>query len=81
MKCCSILFKLVAAVEGEYVTDTGLVVPCIDLSLRNRLMASAEAKGFSSERMTELMARSGAELSMQLLGGERRLNPSNSHQV
>jgi len=44
-------------------------------------MASAEAKGFSNERITELVARAGAELSIQLLGGERRLNPSNSHQV
>ena len=40
---------------GEYVTDTGLVVPSIALSLRDRLMAAAEARGFSRERITELV--------------------------
>lgn len=64
----------------EYVTDTGIIVPSIDLALRNRLMSAAEARGFSKERISELVARSGTELSIQLLGGARRLTPANSHQ-
>jgi hypothetical protein len=42
---------------GEYVTDTGLVIPAIALSLRDRLMAAAEARGFSRERITELVKK------------------------
>ena len=42
--------------NGEYVTDTGLVVPAIALSLRDRLMAAAEARGFSRDRITELVS-------------------------
>jgi hypothetical protein len=38
----------------EYATDTGLIVPAITLALRDRLMAAAEARGFSRERITEL---------------------------
>ena len=44
-------------------------------------MAAAEAKGITRDRLIELMARTGTELAIQLLGGSRRLNPSNSHQV
>ena len=46
-----------------------------------RFMAAAEAKGITRDRLIELMARTGTELAIQLLGGSRRLNPSNSHQV
>ena len=37
-------------------------------------------RGISRERMTELVARSVSDLTIQMLGGERRLNPDNSHQ-
>ena len=42
--------------DGEYVTDTGVVVPAIALALRDRLMAAAEARGFSRDRITELVS-------------------------
>jgi len=66
---------------GEYITDSGLIVPAISYELRERFMAAAEAKGITRDRLIELMARTGTELAIQLLGGSRRLNPSNSHQV
>ncbi len=66
---------------GEYKTDAGLVVPAISYKLRERFMACAEAKGISRERLVELVARAGTEICIQLLGGSRRLNPQNSHQV
>ena len=44
-------------------------------------MAAAEAKGISRDRLIELVARAGTEVAVQLLGGSRRLNPQNSHQV
>jgi enhancer of mRNA-decapping protein 3 len=69
------------AAVGEYMTDAGLIVPAISYKLRERFMAAAEARGISRERLTELVARAGTELAVQLLGGSRRLNPSNSHQL
>lgn len=66
---------------GEYQTDQGLMVPAVSYKLRERFMAAAEAKGISRDRLIELVARTGTELAIQLLGGSRRLNPSNSHQV
>ena len=75
------LITLEESPVGEYKTEAGLVVPAISYKLRERLMAAAEAKGFTRERLVELVARAGTELSIQLLGGSRRLNPQNSHQV
>ena len=66
---------------GEYVTDTGLVIPAISSKLRDRFMAAAEAKGITRERLVELVARTGAEIASVLLGGSRRLNPQNKHQA
>jgi len=72
---------LAPSLRGEYSTDNGLVVPSIALGLRERLMLAAEARGISRERMAELMARSVADMTIQMLGGARRLNPDNAHQV
>ena len=66
---------------GEYKTETGLVVPAISYKLRERFMAAAEAKGINRERLVELVARTGTEIGLQFMGGSRRLNPQNSHQV
>eukprot|EP00095_Tigriopus_kingsejongensis_P011104 snap_masked-scaffold268_size230776-processed-gene-1.22 protein:Tk11104 transcript:snap_masked-scaffold268_size230776-processed-gene-1.22-mRNA-1 annotation:"enhancer of mrna-decapping protein 3" len=66
---------------GEYVTDTGLIVPAISLDLRNRLEDKMRECGISMERITELMARAAVELAIQLFGGAHRMNPNNSHQV
>ena len=66
---------------GEYQTDQGLLIPAISYKLRERFMAAAEAKGISRDRLIELVARTGTELASVLLGGSRRLNPGNSHQV
>ena len=77
-------YRLISTEEGpigEYLTDAGLMVPAISYKLRERFMAAAEAKGITRDRLIELVARTGTELSIQLLGGSRRLNPSNSHQV
>ena len=77
-------YRLISTEEGpigEYLTDAGLMVPAISYKLRERFMAAAEAKGITRDRLIELVARTGTELSIQLLGGCRRLNPSNSHQV
>jgi len=77
-------YRLIATDEaavGEYATDAGLIVPALSYQLRERCMAAAEAKGISRDRLIELVARAGTEVAVQLLGGSRRLNPQNSHQV
>ncbi len=58
---------------GEYATDSGLIVPAVSYDLRSRLEAAMAANGIGSERVTELVARAGAELSVQLFGGAHRL--------
>jgi len=66
---------------GEYSTDAGLIVPAVSLDLRSRLEVVMAAKGIGLERITEMVARAGSELALQLIGGAHRLNPENSHQV
>ncbi|CAH1796386.1 unnamed protein product [Owenia fusiformis] len=77
------VFRQIQLPEGdapEYVTDSGLVVPCMSYELRSRLFATAEKLGFSLQRQTEMVGRSACEMVMTLLGGGSRLNPQNSHQ-
>ncbi|XP_078047675.1 enhancer of mRNA-decapping protein 3 [Augochlora pura] len=64
----------------EYVTDNGLIIPSITLSLHRQLMGAADRFGISWERRVELFGRAGAEIILQLLGGSHRLNPNNAHQ-
>ena len=56
----------------EYVTDTGLIVPCIDTERRVRLMEAAEKAGLSRSRQIETVGRSVAEMVLQLCGGSHR---------
>jgi len=66
---------------GEFVTDLGLVVPCVSLALRERLQAVIVNHGLGVERQAEVMGRAATELAIQLLGGQHRLTPTNMHQV
>lgn len=63
-----------------YVTDAGLVVPSITPQLRAKLLRTAADLGISRARQMENMGRSAAEMTLQLLGGSRRLDPCNAHQ-
>ncbi|KAL4227472.1 enhancer of mRNA decapping [Mactra antiquata] len=65
----------------SYVTDSGLVVPSIDYTLRDKLFDMSELCGFSAERKIEMIGRSSSEMILQLLGGSSRLNPQNGHQL
>lgn len=64
-----------------YVTDSGLIIPCIDYDVRNRLFTAAEQCGFSVDRRLEMIGRSSSEMVLQLIGGSSRLNPQNGHQL
>jgi enhancer of mRNA-decapping protein 3 len=61
-----------ACVSREYVTDSGLVIPSVQPALRDRLFQLAEQSGYTSERRTEMIGRSAAEMVLQLLGGGSR---------
>lgn len=67
--------------DKEYVTDSGLIVPCISYDLRSRLFSTAEEFGFSKSRRLETVGRSTTEMILQLVGGSHRLNPKNDHQL
>ncbi|KAL1513148.1 hypothetical protein ABEB36_002602 [Hypothenemus hampei] len=66
---------------GEYVTDDGLVIPCISKNLRKKLFDTADKAGLTFERRIELFGTAAAEIAIQLLGGGHRLNPNNLHQL
>ena len=67
--------------DRQFVTDAGLIVPSVSLSLRDRLLATLVKHGVSIERQSEIIGRAATELAIHLLGGQHRLNPSNLHQV
>ncbi|KAL3288298.1 hypothetical protein HHI36_002746 [Cryptolaemus montrouzieri] len=64
----------------EYVSDEGLIIPCISRTLRSKLFECVDKAGLNWERRIELMGRAATEISIQLLGGGHRLNPHNFHQ-
>ncbi|XP_019557086.3 enhancer of mRNA-decapping protein 3 [Aedes albopictus] len=68
------------AIQQEYVTDEGLVIPSIPRSTRNLIQQLAENHGLAMERQNDLLARGATEMALQLLGGSRRLTPNNQHQ-
>lgn len=63
-----------------FCLDEGLLVPAINVDLRNRLFASAEHYGYSVERRIESMGRCTSEMCLHLLGGSQRLLVKNRHQ-
>ncbi|ESP03622.1 hypothetical protein LOTGIDRAFT_180090 [Lottia gigantea] len=65
----------------SYVTDSGLVVPCISTGLRNTILSLAVKYGITIDRQIEMVGRSASEMVLQLLGGCHRLSPQNGHQL
>ncbi|ENN78265.1 hypothetical protein D910_10007 [Dendroctonus ponderosae] len=65
----------------EYVTDDGLIIPCISRNLRRKLFDFAEKAGLTWDKRVELFGTAAAEIAIQLLGGGHRLNPNNKHQI
>jgi len=66
--------------EKEYVTDSGLTVPSVSVEFRKKLFENAEEVGFSLRVRLEMIGRAASEMVLQLLGGNHRLNPQNTHQ-
>ncbi len=64
----------------RYVTDDGIILPCIDNDLRKRLFEQSYKHGFNKDRQIECMGRCCAEMAIQLVGGPLRFSPKNNHQ-
>ena len=64
----------------HYVTDDGLVIPCINGDLKSRLFDESYKYGYTKQRQIECMARCCTEMALQLLGGPIRFLPKNQHQ-
>jgi hypothetical protein len=63
-----------------FYSDEGLVVPAINIELRNRLFSSSELHGYSLERRVEAMGRCTSDMCLHLLGETQRLLVKNRHQ-
>lgn len=66
--------------EKEYVTDSGLTVPSVSVEFKKLLYKKAEEAGFTLRVRLEMIGRAASEMVLQLLGGNHRLNPQNTHQ-
>jgi len=64
----------------EFVTDDGLIIPCVPKTLCQRVQALAASNGFTWERQSDLLGRAATEIAILLLGGAHRLIPKNQHQ-
>jgi hypothetical protein len=56
----------------EYVSDSGLIIPCVSGAIRTQLLAEAAKAGISSATHIEIIGRSAAEMVLQLCGGSHR---------
>ncbi|GBP67677.1 Enhancer of mRNA-decapping protein 3 [Eumeta japonica] len=64
----------------DYVTDEGVVVPSVSGGTRRALWAALTRRGLADGALL-LMARAAADLALRLVGGGRRLDPRNTHQL
>ncbi|XP_067645697.1 enhancer of mRNA-decapping protein 3 [Eurosta solidaginis] len=64
----------------EFVTDEGLIIPTIPSFVRAKIETLAAKEGLSLPRQLDILARGVTDLAISLLGGARRLTPTNYHQ-
>ncbi|XP_053957187.1 enhancer of mRNA-decapping protein 3 [Anastrepha ludens] len=64
----------------DFVTDEGLIIPTIPSFVREKIESLAEKKGLSLPRQLDILTRGVTDLAILLLGGARRLTPTNYHQ-
>lgn len=74
-----IIKSLTSAIE--YYTDNGLVIPCIDVNLRNDLSQLAHNMGLTYQRQIEAFGINSSQMILTVLGGSNRLRPRNCHQL
>nr|XP_014095896.1 enhancer of mRNA-decapping protein 3 isoform X1 [Bactrocera oleae] len=64
----------------DFVTDEGLIIPTIPSFVRAKIESLAEKEGLSLPRQLDILARGVTDLAILILGGARRLTPTNYHQ-
>uniref|UniRef100_A0A0K8VBV8 Enhancer of mRNA-decapping protein 3 n=1 Tax=Bactrocera latifrons TaxID=174628 RepID=A0A0K8VBV8_BACLA len=64
----------------DFVTDEGLIIPTIPSFVRAKIENLAEKEGLSLPRQLDILARGVTDLAILILGGARRLTPTNYHQ-
>lgn len=64
----------------DFVTDEGLIIPTIPSFVRAKIESIAEKEGLSLPRQLDILARGVTDLAILILGGARRLTPTNYHQ-
>lgn len=70
--------------EGDvikYVTSNGFVIPSLKPVMLEKIRDVLNEIGFSMERQNELFARCIVDMVLQMIGGDRRLQPHNQHQA
>lgn len=66
--------------SSDFVTDEGLIIPTIPSFVRAKIESLAEKEGLSLPRQLDILARGVTDLAILILGGARRLTPTNYHQ-
>lgn len=74
------MISIPCSADKEYVTDTGLIVPSVTVEFKKRLSEEANNCGLTNEIQLEMIGRAASEMVLQLLGGNHRINPQNTHQ-
>ena len=64
----------------EYSTEDGFIVPAITLALKKKLLAEAINAGLTFQQIVENAGICACQMTLQLVGGSLRINPSNNHQ-
>ncbi|CAG7837534.1 unnamed protein product [Allacma fusca] len=60
-------------------TDTGVVIPAIDVNVRNRILNMAHEFGLTHQVTLEVFGRAVAQICLPLLGDPYRLSPERVH--
>lgn len=55
-----------------FVTDTGVVIPAVDLPTRSKILNLAHEVGLTHHRVVEIMGRAVAQAALPLLGDSYR---------
>lgn len=65
----------------EFYTDSGLVIPCISSKKLEEISDYAIHMGITLSRQLETFGLGASQMSLNVLGGNNRLHPRNSHQL
>ncbi|ODM97889.1 Enhancer of mRNA-decapping protein 3 [Orchesella cincta] len=71
----SIKLKETVTSVKQFVTDTGVVIPSVDLSTRSKILNLAHEAGLTHSRVVEVMGRAVVQATIPLLGDAYRLSP------